>query len=380
MELTDYRNQIDAIDSKLIELFRERMEVSADIADWKQQNGKPVFDPERERRKLLKVADEVPPELRQGAIALYSLLFDLSRSAQTRRIGSPSELPAQITAAIEKTPQLFPKTAFVACQGIAGAYAQLACDRLFSLPNVMYLSTYDAVFSAIEGGLCRYGVVPLENSSSGSVNAVYDLMMRHNFRIVRSVRVKVDHCLLAKEGTKLADLREIYSHTQAIGQCSAFLAKLPNVKVIPCENTAVAAKLVAESDRRDIAAIASRSCMKLYSLACLNDAVQDQAGSYTRFICIAKEPEIYPGADRTSLMAVLPHEPGSLYKLLGRFYALGINLNKLESRPLPDRNFEFMFYFDLETSVYSPEFLQLMGELPAFCEEFVYLGSYSEVV
>ena len=205
-------------------------------------------------------------------------------------------------------------------------------------------------------------------------------MTKHNFRIVRSVRVKVDHNLLAKKGAKLENIREIYSHEQAIGQCSGFLSKLKDVKIIACENTAAAAKLVAESGRDDVAALASRSCTELYGLECLAASVQDQGGNFTRFICISKELEIYPGADRTSLMMVLPHRPGSLYKVLSRFYALGINLNKLESRPLPDRNFEFMFYFDLDTSVYSPQFIQLMGELDDVCESFTYLGSYSEVV
>ena len=160
----------------------------------------------------------------------------------------------------------------------------------------------------------------------------------------------------------------------------AFLQSLPGVTVVRCENTAVAAKRVAESGRTDVAALSSRACVGLYGLESLASSVQDQGNNYTRFICIAKDLEIYPGADRTSLMMVLPHKPGSLYKVLSRFYALGINLNKLESRPLPERDFEFMFYFDLETSVYSPQFQQLMGELPGLCEEFSYLGSYREVV
>ena len=261
-----------------------------------------------------------------------------------------------------------------------GAYSQLACDRLFRRPNVFYFASFEAVFTAIEKGLCRYGVIPLENSTAGSVNVVYDLMQKHNFRIVRSVRLKVDHNLLAKPGTKLADIREIYSHEQAISQCGAFLARHPEITVIRCENTAAAAKRVAESGDPGAAALASRACAELYGLACLADAVQDRGSNFTRFICIAKDLEIYPGADRTSLMMVLPHRPGSLYQVLSRFYALGINLNKLESRPMPERNFEFMFYFDLETSVYAPRFRQLMGELPALCEEFSYLGSYSEVV
>lgn len=223
-------------------------------------------------------------------------------------------------------------------------------------------------------------MLPLENSTAGSVNAVYDLMTQHNFRIVRSVRIKVDHNLLANPGAKLENIREIYSHEQAISQCAHFLQGLLNVKVIRCENTAVAARMVAESGRDDVAALSSRACRELYGLDCLAASVQDQGNNFTRFICIAKNLEIYPGADRTSLMMVLPHHPGSLYKVLSRFNALGVNMNKLESRPMPDRNFEFMFYFDLETSVYAPQFTQLMGELPELCEEFTYLGSYSEVV
>ena len=261
-----------------------------------------------------------------------------------------------------------------------GAYSQLACEKLFRLPAVLYFSSFDAVFSAIEKGLCRYGVIPLENSSAGSVNAVYDLMMSHNFRIVRSIRLKVDHNLLAVPGARITDIKEIYSHEQAISQCGQFLQKLPGVRVIPCENTAAAAKMVAGSGRGDVAALCSRSCVELYGLESIAASVQDQGNNYTRFICISKALEIYPGADRTSLMMVLPHRPGSLYKVLSRFYALGINLNKLESRPIPERNFEFMFYFDLETSVYSPRFIQLMGELQSVCEEFSYLGSYSEVI
>ena len=379
MELSDYRVQIDRIDHQLVDLFTQRMETAAGIAAYKKEHGLPVLDPTRERRKLEEVVEQAPEGVKDYAASLYTLLFELSRGYQNRLLGTSTPLTEEIRNAVETTPQLFPSHVSVACQGVAGAYSQLACDKLFKLPNVMYFSSFEAVFSAIEKGLCRYGVLPLENSTAGSVNAIYDLMMKHDFRIVRSVRLKVDHNLLVKPGTKRSDIREIYSHQQALSQCEQYLQSFPGVKIIPCENTAVAAQKVAESDGH-CAALSSRPCMKLYGLECLEASVQDTASNFTRFICISKKLEIYPGADRTSLMAVLPHEPGSLCRLLTRFYALGLNLNKLESRPMPDRNFEFMFYFDLETSVYSPEFLQLMGELPGLCEEFSYLGSYSEVV
>ena len=379
MDLSQYREQIDQIDDELIQLFARRMETAAQIAQWKRQAGKPVMDAGRERAKLLDVMNKCPAEFKDYAVSLYSLLFELSRSYQHRILDSSSALTEQISAAIAHTAPLFPKTASVACQGVEGAYSQLACEKLFRLPNIFYFNSFDAVFSAIEKGLCRYGIIPLENSTAGSVNKVYDLMMRHNFRIVRSVRLKVDHNLLVKPGTKLEDIQEIYSHEQAINQCARYLQKFSGVKIIPCENTAMAAKYVSEAGG-GAAALSSRSCAKLYGLACLEESVQDQGNNYTRFICISKELEIYPGANRTSLMMVLPHTPGSLYKVLSRFYALGINLNKLESRPLPERDFEFMFYFDLDTPVYSPQFIQLMGELQNICEEFNYLGSYSEVI
>ena len=380
MDLNDYRRQIDEIDTQLLALFAQRMEVAAGIAAYKKEHGLPVLDSSRERQKLLDIAAKSPDAVKEYAVSLYSLLFELSRGYQNRVLGVSSDLTEQIAQAIESTPKLFPESAAVACQGVEGAYSQLACDRLVRLPNIFYFSSFDAVFSAIEKGLCQYGVIPLENSTAGSVNAVYDLMMRHHFHIVRSMRLKVDHNLLANPGAQLSGIREIFSHPQAIAQCAAFLQSLSGVKVTPCENTAAAAQRVAQSGRMDAAALSSRSCAELYGLTCLAASVQDQGNNFTRFLCISRELEIYPGADRTSLMVVLPHRPGSLYKVLSRFYALGINLNKLESRPMPERSFEFMFYFDLDTPVYSPQFQQLMGELPGLCEEFSYLGSYSEVV
>ena len=380
MELSEYRKKIDEIDAELLALFTKRMDVAAEIAEYKQEKRLPVLDLKREKQKLHEIEEQSREELSDYSFTLFSVLMELSRSRQNRILHRDSPETVAIETALRDTPPLFPEKAVVACQGVEGAYSGIACEKLFTRPSIFFFSTFDAVFTAVEKGLCRYGVIPVENSTAGTVNAVYDLMVKHDFRIVRSVRIKVEHNLLVKPGTKREEIRGIYSHGQALSQCAAFLQGFPNAKIIPCENTAVAAKMVAESKEPGVAALSSRSCAKLYGLENLMASVQDSDDNYTRFICISKKLEIYPGADHTSLMMVIRDEPGSLYNVLARFYALGINMHKLESRPIPGRNWEYRFYFDLDTSVYSPKFIQLMGELGEICEEYEYLGSYSEVV
>ena len=380
MDLQDYRKEIDAIDDELVRLFGKRMDVAARIADYKKAENLPIFVPAREREKLTDVAQKAGPEMANYTRVLYSMLFELSRSYQSKRTSQLTHQYHSILSSIENTPKLFPQTPMVACQGVEGAFSQIACEKIFKSPVILYFKNFESVFNAIEKGLCQYGILPIENSTAGSVNKVYDLMKKHNFSIVRTYRMKVDHNLLANRGAKLNQIKEIYSHEQAINQCSAFLATMPGVKVIPVENTAVAAQMVANSGRNDVAALSSRSCAELYGLSCLAACIQDKGNNYTRFICISKNLEIYPGSDKTSIMMILSHKPGALYKVLARLYTLGINVTKLESRPIPDRDFEFMFYFDLETSIYSEEFVQLMCELDELCEEFKYLGSFSEVI
>jgi len=380
MDISQLRKQIDAIDDDIVRLFCQRMNVAAQIADYKKENNMPIFVPAREREKLGDVAEKAGAEMANYTRVLYSMIFELSRSYQSKRNVSTSALHESIVQAIENTPKLFPQAPMVACQGVEGAYAQIACEKIFKSPFIMYFKNFDGVFNAIDQGLCKYGILPIENSTAGSVKKVYDLMIHHNFSIVRTFRLKVDHNLLSLPGTEIKNIKEIYSHEQAINQCSEFLKQFTGAKVIPVENTAVAAKMVAESGRLDVAALSSRNCAELYSLVNLAANVQDKGNNQTRFICISKNMEIYPGADKTSIMMVLSHKPGSLYKVLARLYTLGINVIKLESRPIPERDFEFMFYFDLETSIYSEEFIQLMCELDELCEEFKYLGSFSEVV
>ena len=381
MELQELRSKIDEIDAQLTKLFEARMDVAAEIGAWKRENHMPVLDAARERDKLNAIAAESREDMQTYTQMLYSMIFELSRSHQSDLTRTQSSLRKEVEQAIEDTPRLFPTAPIIACQGTEGAYSQIAGTRMFKSPKIMYFKSFDSVFSAIESGFCQYGILPIENSSAGSVKKVYDLMLRHKFYVVRSCRLKIDHNLLAAPGVKKEDIREIFSHQQALDQCAGYLEQFgPEVKITRCENTAMAAEAVAKSGRRDIAAIASYDCASLYGLKCLESDIQDRGNNYTRFICISKKLEIYPGANRTTVMMTLPHRPGSLCRALSRFYSLGINITKLESRPLPERDFQFMFYFDLETSVYSGEFGRMIDDLDSISEDFRYLGSYSEVI
>ena len=380
MNLDELRNKIDGIDSEICRLFAERMQVVTDIARYKKENKMVVYHPSRARTVLHNISKQLGPEFEGYGRSLYHTIFDLSESYQTRVLSEDAEFFQHIKEITSKPPLPFPKRASVACAGCEGAFAHLAAERLFDLPEMMFVSNFNSVFRAINGGLCEYGVLPIENSLAGSVNAIYDLLNEHNVSIVRSIRLKVDHSLLTHPGVKLEEIREIYSHQQAISQCSEFLSTLKDVRVIAVENTAEAARMVAMSGDKTKASLSSRLCAELYQLQVLKNAVQNRDNNYTRFICIAKQPQIYSGANRTSIMMVIPHRPGSLFRILSRFNATGVNLVKLESRLIPEREFEYRFYFDIEASVYSSEFQSLMGELNTSGEQFKYFGTYAEII
>ena len=377
MELKDYRDRLDQIDDQLAELFRQRMETVKAVAEYKKNTHTPVLASGREREILYRVTGLCGPELEGYTKILYSTLLELSRAYQENHLTTgDSALCSRILAAAEAG-EHFPSRAVVACQGTEGAYSQIACDKLFSLPQIMYFGRFEGVFRAVESGMCRYGILPIENSSAGSVTEVYDLMERYNCKIVRSLKLKVEHCLLALPGVKLSDVKEVVAHEQALNQCSDFL-KNHNMKVTVFSNNAAAARYVAESGRTDLAAIASLNCADLYGLKVLTDHVANSDHNYTRFICISKNLEIFEGANRITFVASAPHRPGSLYSLIAKFATRGLNISKLESRPIPGKDFEFRFYFDVEASVRNQDTLAILSQLEKE-DFFTFLGAYSEV-
>ena len=378
MELSEIREKINAVDDQLLDLFLQRMDLSEEVAAYKNEHHQPILNKQREREILAKVAEK-SGDRERFSYHLFSTIFELSRSRQAELITAPTKVESLVKTSLASGGEVFPQTGLVACQGVEGANSQVACDRLLPRGNIVYVKSFEAVFSAVESGLCKFGVVPIENSSNGSVRAIYDLIQRKKFSIVRSTRLCIRHELLALPGVKMDDITEIYSHEQAIGQCSKFLGSLGGVRVIPCDNTAMAAKMVAESGSRHAAAISSHPCAALYGLQCVNDAIQDSDNNYTRFICITKDPVIYAGANRISLIIACDNKPGALYEILSKLAALGINMTKLESCPVTGRNFEFIFFLELEASVHEPGVLPMLEELERSCANFQFLGSYAEV-
>ncbi len=377
--LDDYRGKINEIDNSLLSLFLERMDAVEKIAKYKEENRLPVLNTGREREIIANLTKGLDDQMAEYVKMLYTTLFDLSRAYQELSISQGNELQEKIEKAIAETDEFFPKSAVVACQGIEGANSSIACDKLFSRANIMYLANFDGVFKAVDEGLCKYGILPIENSLHGSVTEVYDLMGKYDFQIVKSVKVKINHTLLAKRGVKIENITEVYSHPQALAQCSEFFKKHPHIKARSYENTGLAAEMVANSDRDDIAAIADKGCRELYSLDMITDNIQNSDNNHTRFICISKKAEIYAGADKISLMFTTPHRPGALYNIISKFSSVGVNLSKLESRPIPGKDFEFMFYVDFDANVNDPTVQKLLIQLQSSCDIFSYLGSYKEV-
>ncbi len=379
MDLEKIRKEIDAVDDKIAALYSERMSLVKKVADAKRETGAPTENTEREREILNRVTQNLPNELKLYAKQVFETLFSTSKAYQSHFCSSVSPIKTKISDALGRRDE-FPVSASVACQGLPGAYSQKAAEKLFSIPSITYFRDWNAVFSAVEKGLCQYGVLPIENSTAGSVNAVYDLMRKHDFFIARCVKLRIAHFLLSRESLKPEEITEIVSHEQAINQCSEFLKTLKNVKITRCENTALAAKIVAERKEKGVACISGRDCTGIYGLKIIASEIQNADSNFTRFIAVSKQMKIFDGSDKISVMVNLPHETGSLNRLLNRFSTLGLNLTKLESRPIGSSPFEFAFYFDFDADIGKIEVLNLIAELENTCDRFVFLGGYKEIM
>lgn len=376
-DLTQLRKEIDEIDDRILPLYLKRMEITGEIGKLKNQNSRAVTDKNREKEIVYRLAKDLSDDMKLYVKELYDAVFLTSKAYQNRFTRRTSDTVENVEKILSAPLAEFPVSATVACQGIYGANSGSAAEKLFPISDITYFKNFEGVFSAVEKGLCEFGVLPIENSTAGSVLDVYDLMKKYRFSIVKSVRLRVEHCLAAVNGAKASDIKTVVSHPQALSQCAEYI-KRTGYASQAAENTAVAARTVSENGDKSLAALCTLQSAEAYGLTVLERNVQDSSANYTRFICISKDMRIYKGADKISVMTGLEHKPGSLNRILSSFYALGLNLTKIESRPAA--GFEFTFYFDFDGDISDPGVLNLIADLENGSDKFVFLGSYKETV
>lgn len=375
MDLKDLRNEIDEIDDQLIPLLIKRMNISKQVAEYKVERGIPVLNSEREQQ-ILDDVEAKCGELGNTIKTVFSATMDASRAIQHKIIGGGKALrEAVVTSMSDK--KITAGGMPVACQGVDGAYSGVTAKKLFPDSPVKYYTQFEDVFEAVNKGNTKFGVIPVENSTAGSVHESYDLIMKYRFYVVGAYDLKIEHCLCAKESTRYEDITDIYSHPQALSQCNNFLHNF-DFTGINFSNTAAAAKYVAESDKNNIAVICSELAAKKYGLKILKRNVQNNNNNRTRFIVISKELIIGKDAEKISLIFSLPHKTGSLYRVLGRFSMAGLNLTKLESRPIENSDFSYHFYVDVMGTVREDSTLDLICALSDELPEFELLGNYYE--
>lgn len=369
MDLKQLRNKIDEIDGQILSLFLERMEVCRNVAEYKRVNNLPVFQGGREDEIIKRIKEQTAdPNLENGTAALFTTIMDISKHLQNQRLLSKSP-------DYEFSVPDFENASGIGCQGTSGANSEAAARLVFGDKPVKFYRSFEDVFRAVESGEISYGVLPIHNSTAGSVTSTYDLMGKYSVYIVRTVCVEINHCLAAKPNVPVSEISCVYSHPQALSQCSDFLTH-NKLKIKEYSNTATAAELVKNSsDEEKIAAICSKDCAERLGLHIISEDVADCSVNRTKFICISKELQVMPEADTISVMLKIPHTQGSLYRLLTKFYVNGMNLQKLESRPIRDGSFEAMFYLDFSGKVTDKHVKALLSDLSVSLEYFRFLGT-----
>lgn len=347
MDLTDLREQIDNIDKQIVELYEQRMDISRQVAEYKIETGKKVFDKEREEEKLRKVKSLTHTEFNSlGIEELFEQIMSMSRKLQYKMLtekGSMGRLPFIGVDSLDK------EKARVVFPGAEGAYTQAAMEQYFGKDvNSFHVDTFRDAMIAIDEGSADYAVLPIENSTAGIVNEIYDMLVEFENYIVGEQIIKIEHCLMVLPGTWIEDIRTVYSHPQSLMQSSRYLQEHASWKQISMSNNAFAARKVAEDKDKTQAAIASAHAAETYGLEILEKGVNRSSTNSTRFIVVTNRKIFLKSAGKVSICFEVPHESGSLYHMLSHFIYNNLNMNKIESRPLEDRNWEYRFFIDFD--------------------------------
>ncbi|MCD7731390.1 MAG: chorismate mutase [Oscillospiraceae bacterium] len=370
MDLSELRGQIDRIDAEILELFVKRMEVCRQVGEFKRVNKIPVMQGNREQEVIERIVGNSPNEYKDVSALFFQNIMDISKSLQNIDMVEPP--------CADDYKRFVPENAEkIACQGTDGAYSETACKKLFGNKPAKFYHSFEDVFSAVESGEADFGILPLENSTIGSISETYELMAKHDFYVNSLIRVEITHCLAAKKGTSLSDVKKVYSKGEALSQCSKFLSDGGFER---CEyaNTALSAELVQNSSE-PVACICSESCAEVHGLDILSRKIADAYPNYTRFICFSKNLTVGSDSDIISILLTLPHVKGSLNRLLTKFSVNGINITKIESKSIAGSNFEFMFFLDFVGSCLDSKVKALLEDLDREMGSFRLLGNFSEV-
>lgn len=372
MEIEALRKQINDINRQMLDLFNRRMEVSADIARYKEQHGLPILDEKREAEILQTISENANENYRFETAEMFRTLMNLSKMYQLN-ILTENAVPQPDAV----YPSALPSAKRVVFYGTEGSYSWEAMHSCFDGIAAMPAATFREIFETLKAGDADYGVVPIENSSTGSLFEVYELFCEYGYHIVGEINLRISHNLLGVPGATIADLKEIYSHPQPFMQCEQFLSSL-DAAPIPYYNTATSAKMVAESGDKTRGVIASRNSAAFYGLEILQSEIEDNPNNYTRFAIVSKDLIICPASSKVSIAFSLSNESGSLYHTLSVFAKHNLNLIKLESRPYPDEKWKYLFYADFEGHLSQTHIAKTITQLQKQTHDFFLLGNYAD--
>ena len=374
-DLLELRDEIDAIDSEIVALYEKRMQISKEVAEYKISTGKPVFDKAREQSKLETLAGKVNTDfLKHGITELFEQIMAMSRKRQYQLLTEHGLAEKTDFAEVEKLDYQNAKIVF---QGTEGAYSQLALKEYFgNNTDSWHVDTWRDAMEAIKNGEADYAVLPIENSSAGIVSENYDLMVEYDNCIVGEQIIRIDHALLALPEATMEDITDIYSHPQALMQCSKYLEAHRDWEKHSYKNTAMASLKVKEDGKVHKAAIASKLNAEIYGLKVLDECIQDNKNNYTRFIIVTGKKIFEKDAKKISICFEIPHESGSLYHKLSHFIYNGLNMNKIESRPVQGKTWEYRFFVDFDGNLNDAAVQNALRGLKEETSRLKILGNY----
>lgn len=374
-DINQIREDIKEVDYKIAELFEKRMKYTADLADAKKEIGAPIYDKNREDEKLADITkNRSNPFIVKGLEEIFIQMMSISRKYQYHLV---HQRDRYIENYFTEVPELvmFPDTRVVYA-GVPGSFTCMASEKFFGRDVDHYgVAKFKEVALALNNGDADYGVLPIENSSAGDVAGVYNILLENDICIVGEVFVKVDHCLLGCPGSKIKEIKTVYSHPQGLMQCAPYLEKL-GAEQKSVENTAIAAEMVAKRNNLQEAAIASRRAAELYGLDILAESINFDASNETRFVILSKKRQYTKDASKISISFAVLHESGTLYNILSHFIYNDLNLSHIESVPLPDRQWEYRFYVDISGNLHDPEVRNALQGVRTEAANFRILGNY----